>query len=77
VLEDQVQRVEVSPANLELLGTGDIVVSDVGNRTFLHRVSQIDRSGGRVEIADVRGRVDGWTSYEGVLGICVSIDGRR
>ena len=40
---------------------GDIVGADVGNRTFLHRVSDVDPSGAGVEIADARGRVNGWT----------------
>jgi hypothetical protein len=70
------QRVDVWPASAERLDPGDIVIADVGDRTFLHRVSQVDRSGARVEIADARGNLNGWTSYEGVLGICVGIDGR-
>jgi hypothetical protein len=54
------QRVEVWPANPELIQAGDIVVADVGKRTFLHRVSRVDRSGARIEIADARShqRVD-------------------
>jgi hypothetical protein len=34
------ERVEVWPANPELLEKGDIVVADVGNRTLLHRISR-------------------------------------
>ena len=68
------QPVEVWPVRPELVETGDIVAAEVGGRTFLHRVSRVD--GGRVEIADARGRVNGWRGYEGLLGICVSIGGR-
>jgi hypothetical protein len=38
------QRVEVRPANPELLDVGDVVVADVASRTFLHAVSAIDHT---------------------------------
>ncbi len=69
------QRVEVWPVKPELVEVGDIVVAVVGKRTLLHRVSRVDASGARVELADARGRVKGWASYGGILGICVSIGG--
>jgi hypothetical protein len=64
----------VEPARVEV---GDIVLARVAGTVYLHLVSAVDHGAGRVQISNNRGRVNGWTSYARVFGICTSVDGVR
>ena len=71
------QSVLVAPADPAKLEVGDIVLARVTGTVYLHLVSALDRPRRRVQISNNRGRVNGWTSYERVYGICVAVDGVR
>ncbi|WP_200827376.1 S24/S26 family peptidase [Thermomonospora echinospora] len=64
--------VPVDPARLEV---GDIVLARVAGTTYLHLVSALDPARRRVQISNNRGRVNGWTSFGRVFGICVAVEG--
>lgn len=68
------QRVIVAPVDPAKLEVGDIVLARVAGTVYLHLVSAVDRAGKRVQISNNRGRVNGWTSYDRVFGICVAVD---
>jgi hypothetical protein len=67
------QLVTVAPVDPSTLTVGDIVLARVAGSVYLHLVSAI--GGGRVQISNNRGRVNGWTSPDRVFGICVDVDG--
>jgi hypothetical protein len=68
----QLVRVEpVDPARIEV---GDIVLARVAGTVYLHLVSAVDHGAERVQISNNRGRVNGWTSYAKVFGICTAVD---
>ena len=69
---DLVVVVPVHPANVEL---GDIVLAKVAGTVYLHLVSAVDHSRERVQISNNRGRVNGWTNYTKVYGICTTVAG--
>jgi hypothetical protein len=69
------QEVTVAPADPAALETGDIVLARVAGTTYLHLVSALDPTSRRIQISNNRGRVNGWTSYARVYGICTSVDG--
>jgi hypothetical protein len=71
------QLVTVSPVVPSRLEVGDIVLCRVAGTTYLHLVTAIDADAARVQISNNRGRVNGWTSYTKVYGICTAVDGRR
>jgi hypothetical protein len=62
----------VDPARLEV---GDIVLARVAGTVYLHLVSALDPSRRRVQISNNRGRVNGWTGYDRVFGICLAVEG--
>jgi hypothetical protein len=62
----------VHPARLEV---GDIVLARVAGAVYLHLVSAVDPARRRVQISSNRGRVNGWTGYDRVFGICIAVDG--
>src|SRR5436190_16275641 len=67
------QLVTVAPVDPAKVQVGDIVLARVAGTVYLHLVSAID--GGRVQISNNRGRVNGWTSHARVFGICTAVDG--
>ncbi|GAA4606683.1 hypothetical protein BJY16_005952 [Actinoplanes octamycinicus] len=69
------QLVTVAPVDPAKLEVGDIVLARVAGTTYLHLVSALDQSAGRVQISNNRGRVNGWTSHARVFGICTEVDG--
>ncbi|MFF3020994.1 S26 family signal peptidase [Streptomyces sp. NPDC057939] len=69
------QRVVVAPVDPARLEVGDIVLARVAGTVYLHLVSSVDRTRGRVRISNNRGRVNGWTGHDRVFGICLAIDG--
>jgi hypothetical protein len=69
------QRVTVAPVDPIRVEVGDIVLVRVAGTTYLHLVSAVDAQAGRVQISNNRGRINGWTSYARVYGICIAVDG--
>jgi len=69
------QLVTVAPVDPKAVETGDIVLARVAGTVYLHLVSAVDRAKSRVQISNNRGRVNGWTGYERVFGICIAVDG--
>ena len=53
------QRVTIIPAGLEDVEVGDVVLSKVKGKYWLHLVSA--RKDGRVQISNAHGHVNGWT----------------
>jgi hypothetical protein len=71
------QRVTVAPVNPAKVEVGDIVLARVAGTVYLHLVSAVDASTGRVQISNNRGRVNGWTNHARIYGICVAVDDAR
>jgi hypothetical protein len=71
------QLVTVAPVDPEKVEVGDIVLERVAGTVYLHLVSAVDRPKSRVQISDNRGRINGWTGYERLHGICVAVDAIR
>ena len=69
------QLVTVVPCDAAKVEVGDIVLARVTGAVYLHLVSAVEPAKGRVQISNNRGRVNGWTSYARVFGICTSVDG--
>jgi hypothetical protein len=69
------QPVVVAPVDPSKLQIGDIVLVRVAGTVYLHLVSALEPARRRVQISNNRGRVNGWTGYERVFGICLSVDG--
>jgi hypothetical protein len=76
VLEAMAARVAAgTTVETTRLEVGDIVLARVSGHVYLHLVSALEPGAGRVQIANNRGRVNGWTSRAKVYGICTSVDG--
>jgi hypothetical protein len=71
------QLVTVAPVDPAEVVVGDIVLARVAGAVYLHLVSAVDPVKGRVQISNNRGRVNGWTGYARVYGICTAVDGRQ
>ncbi|GAA2714710.1 hypothetical protein [Actinoplanes palleronii] len=69
------QLVTVAPVDPARLEVGDIVLARVAGSTYLHLVSAIQADTARVQISNNRGRVNGWTGFARVFGICTAVDG--
>lgn len=69
------QIVTVAPVDPTKVEVGDIVLARVAGTVYLHLVSAVDRSRGRVQISNNRGRVNGWTGLARIYGICTAVDG--
>jgi hypothetical protein len=69
------QLVTVSPVDAAKVEVGDIVLARVAGTVYLHLVSAIDPSAGRVQISNNRGRINGWTNHARIYGICTTVDG--
>ena len=67
------QLVRLVPVDPSTVGRGDVVLAKVGGRYYLHKVSAV--GGDRVQIANNRGHVNGWTSRDRVYGIVATVDG--
>jgi hypothetical protein len=71
------QLATVAPVDPTTVEVGDIVLARVAGTIYLHLVSAVDASTGRVQISNNRGRVNGWTNHAKIYGICTAIDGAR
>jgi hypothetical protein len=61
--------VPVDPATLHV---GDIVLCKVHGAEYLHLVKAIQ--GGRYQIGNNRGRINGWVSGNAIFGRCVRVE---
>jgi hypothetical protein len=68
------QLVTVGPVDPGMVEVGDVVLARVSGTTYLHLVSAVDSRGARVQISNNRGRINGWTAYAKVYGICTTVD---
>lgn len=68
--------VTVAPVDPGKVEVGDIVLAKVAGAVYLHLVSAIDAGRSRVQISNNRGRVNGWTNYARVYGICTRVNGQ-
>lgn len=67
------QPVTLAPVDSSKLEVGDVVLSKVSGRFFLHKVSAIKQD--QVQISNNKGHVNGWTSKDKVYGIVIAVDG--
>ena len=61
--------VPVDPASLEV---GDIVLCKVKGHEYLHIVKAIQ--GGRFQIGNNRGLINGWIGANGIFGRCTRVE---
>lgn len=71
------QLVTVAPVEPTKVEVADIVLARVAGTVYLHLVSAVDASAGRIQISNNRGHVNGWTNYARIYGICTAVDGVR
>ena len=65
------QLCTVTPVDLSTLKVGDIVLCKVAGSEYLHIVKAIE--GGRFQIGNNRGRINGWVGRHCIFGKCVRI----
>ena len=66
------QLCRVEPVDSAALAVGDIVLCKVNGREYLHLVKAIQ--GGRFQIGNNRGGINGWVSPNSIFGKCVWIE---
>jgi hypothetical protein len=68
-------EVVVAPVDPTLVEVGDIVLTRVAGSVYIHLVKAIEPARRRVQIGNNRGGINGWTGFDRVYGIAVSVDG--
>jgi hypothetical protein len=68
------QLVTVAPCDPAKVEVGDIVLARVAGAIYLHLASAVEPARRRVRISNNRGRVNGWTGYDRVYGICTAVE---
>jgi hypothetical protein len=63
----------VEPVDASSLRVDDIVLCRVNGREYLHFIKAIQ--GGRFQIGNNRGRINGWVSAGAIFGRCVKVGG--
>jgi hypothetical protein len=66
-------EVVVAPVSPPLLEAGDIVLCKVAGSIYLHLVKAVDPTRRRAQIGNNRGGINGWTGFDRVYGIVVSV----
>jgi hypothetical protein len=66
------QLCTVAPVEPGQLEVGDIVLCKVNGREYLHLIKAIQ--GGRFQIGNNRGRINGWIGAAGIFGRCISVE---
>ena len=66
------QLCTVAPVDSSTLEVGDIVLCKVRGNEYLHIVKAI--SGGRFQIGNNRGLINGWIGANGIFGKCIRIE---
>jgi len=62
----------VAPADPTTLAVGDIVLCKVRGAQYLHLIKAI--RGGRFQIGNNRGRINGWIAATSIYGKCVRVE---
>jgi hypothetical protein len=68
---DSGQLCTVAPVDTSTLEVGDIVLCRVRGAEYLHLIKAIQ--GGRFQIGNNRGGINGWIGANGIFGRCVSV----
>jgi hypothetical protein len=68
-------EVIVAPVDPRLVEVGDIVLTRVAGSVYIHLVKAIEPSKQRVQIGNNRGGINGWTGFDRIYGIAVSVAG--
>ena len=67
------QLCTVAPiSDFETLQKGDIVLCKVNGNEYIHLIKAIQ--GKRFQIANNRGRINGWIGANSIFGICVKVE---
>jgi hypothetical protein len=66
------QLCTVEPVDPASLRVGDIVLCKVNGKQYLHLIKAVQ--GGRFQIGNNRGRVNGWVSANGIFGRCTRVE---
>lgn len=66
------QLVTVEPVAGRLLQKGDIVLCRVNGSQYLHLIKAIQ--GGRYQIGNNIGRINGWVTINSIYGICTNVE---
>src|SRR5262249_38202980 len=66
------QLCTVEPVDPATLRVGDVVLCKVNGRQYLHLVKAIQ--GGRFQIGNNRGGINGWVSAGSIYGKCVRVE---
>ena len=66
------QLCTVEPVDAATLRVGDVVLCRVNGRQYLHLVKAVQ--GGRFQIGNNRGRVNGWVSAGNIFGRCTRVE---
>jgi len=66
------QLCTVAPADPTTLAVGDIVLCKVRGAQYLHLIKAI--RGGRFQIGNNRGRINGWIAATSIYGKCVRVE---
>jgi hypothetical protein len=69
---DSGQLCTVEPVDPATLSVGDIVLCKVNGREYLHLIKAIQ--GGRFQIGNNRGRINGWVSASCIFGRCIRVE---
>jgi len=69
---DSGQLCTVAPVDPATLEVGDVVLCKVNGREYLHLVKAIQ--GGRFQIGNNRGRINGWVGANAIFGKCVRVE---
>ena len=68
-------EVVVAPVDPHLVEVGDIVLTKVAGTVYIHLVKAIEPARRRVQIGNNRGGINGWTGFDRIYGIAVSVAG--
>jgi hypothetical protein len=68
-------EVVVSPVDPTRVEVGDIVRTKVAGKVYIHLIKAIEPTKRRVQIGNNRGGINGWTGFDRVYGIAVSVAG--
>jgi hypothetical protein len=69
---DEVVVAPVDPTKVEM---GDIVLTKVAGNVYIHLVKAVEPAKRRVQIGNNRGGINGWTGFDRVYGIAISVAG--
>ena len=69
---DSGQLCTVAPVDASTLDVGDIVLCRVRGAEYLHLIKAIQ--GGRFQIGNNRGGINGWIGANGIFGKCTKVE---